>query len=313
MSLTSLIADKSSSFSVFLREEFPSLKSAQSRYLNGAPGLKFPPSSANPGTVGTAYDWRVRLLVDAHPDMTLPLAGAMRIRRKELSAALLTLLAESGIPATTGPITIHPMPDLESFVAKQDEEWICRFSWVLALYTELFRSGAVFPGSPLSLLGSTPSPDDLMALAPDDACRDIATLANATRDTLLPILKEREPVHLGPTFAGSRAVGGADADMCASGLLIEVKSSAGDKRSDGTRRCSLDKSLIYQLLGYVLLDWDDALCMDSIALYAVRFDYLVVWPIEELFVDLRINRPRASLAELRSDFQRAISSSGDTH
>ena len=175
-----------------------------------------------------------------------------------------------------------------------------------ALYTELFRSGALFPGSPLHRLGSSISPGDLISLAPDDACEDIAALAGATRQTVLPILSGRRPVVLGPTFSGSSAVGGADADMCVSGLLVELKSSAGDKRADGSRRCSLGKDVIFQILGYALLDWDDQFSLDTIALYSARFDYLVRWSIEDLIAELRSDLPVVRLAELRSEFMEAI-------
>lgn len=40
---------------------------------------------------------------------------------------------------------------------------------------------------------------------------------------------------MGPTFAGSRFMN-ADADVIAAGLLLELKTNLGNKRSDGTRR-----------------------------------------------------------------------------
>ena len=247
MSLSSLIADTTSPLSVFLNEHFPSLKGTQARYVKGAPPLQFAACSANPGTVGTAFDWRSRFLVDLHPDVRLPLAGAVKVGRSDLFQALVQLLTESGFEVSHGAATITPNPQLESFKGGRDEPWLCRFAWVLALYTELFRSGALFPGSPLHRLGSSISPGDLISLAPDDACEDIAALAGAMRQTVLPILSGRQPVVLGPTFSGSAAVGGADADMSASGLLVELKSSAGDKRADGSRRCSLGKDVIFQI------------------------------------------------------------------
>lgn len=306
MSLSSLIEDRKSSLAVFLADTFPSVKGMQSAYLKAAPPIQIPPCAANPGTVGTAFDWRARLLVDLHPDVRLPLAGALKVGRRDLHDALVHLLAESGFDLSHGIVTITQGPELASFMRERDEPWLDRFVWVLALYTELFRSGGLFPGSALDRLGSSIAPDDLLALAPEEACEDIAALAAATQKTLLPLLIEREPVVVGPTFSGSTSVGGADADMCASGLLVELKSSAGDKRSDGSRRCSLGRDVIFQLLGYLLLDWEDAYELDSIALYSARFDYLASWSTESFVRELRAGLPASTIADLRSEFRRAI-------
>ena len=306
MSLSSLIEDRKSPLAVFLTKAFPSLKGIQSSYLRAAPPLQLPPCAANPGTIGTAFDWRVRLFFDLHPDVRLPLAGALKVGRRDLHDALVGLLAESGFELSLGVVTITQGSELTSYMAERDELWLDRFAWVLALYTELFRSGGLFPGSALDRIGPGITPDDLLSLAPDEACEDIAALAAATRQTLLPVLDERGAVVLGPTFAGSTSVGGADADMCAAGLLVELKSSTGDKRSDGTRRCSLGKDVIFQILGYMLLDWDDEFALDSIALYAARFDYLATWSIEKFVADLRHGLPPSSIADLRSQFRLAI-------
>jgi hypothetical protein len=83
-----------------------------------------------------------------------------------------------------------------------------------------------------------------------------------------------------------------------------MKTTAGDKRDDGSRRCSLGKDVLYQLLGYVLLDWNDTYGLDSIALYAARFNYLRQWNIESLIVEL--GSACSSLNELREKFQHRL-------
>ena len=70
---------------------------------------------------------------------------------------------------------------------------------------------------------------------------------------LLPPLAERPGTWtIRPTFT---QVGGTDADVIATGLLLGLKVTLGDKRPDGTRRGSLDKAYLYQLVGYALLDF----------------------------------------------------------
>jgi hypothetical protein len=59
----------------------------------------------------------------------------------------------------------------------------------------------------------------------------------------------------------------------------------------------------WQILGYVLLDYDDAFGIDQVALYLARQGLLISWPIEEYIAKLA-DRPssltdaRAALREL---------------
>jgi hypothetical protein len=306
MSLSSQIANKNSSVSIFFAEQFPFLKSLQANYVAAAPDIQCRPSSANPGTVGTAYDWRVRLLIDPRPNARLPFLGAVLTGRLDLSESLSQLLLECGIPYEDDHESSSQMADSSGLMSQKDDEWLSRLAWVLACYTELFRARRVFPGSPLSQLGKNPAPEALLALASDEVCGDIASLTQATRNTLLPIIEVRNPIALGPTFAGSRAVKGADADIIAGGLLIDLKASAGTQRSDGSRRCSLGKETIYQLLGYVLLDWDDSFALECVGIYAVRFDYLRLWSIDQFLAELRIGRPEKGIEEIRRAFKERI-------
>jgi len=123
---------------------------------------------------------------------------------------------------------------------------------------------------------------------------------------LLPALAARGgPLHLGPTFGGSLDVGGADADAIAGGLLVDRKVNLGDRRRDGRRRCSLDLGTLLQLLGYLLLDYQDAHRVQALGVYAARYAYLATWPVADLFAELASGP--INLAEVRADFQQAAS------
>jgi hypothetical protein len=79
---------------------------------------------------------------------------------------------------------------------------------------------------------------------------------------------------LGDRADGSQLVGGADADLIAAGLLVDLKVTLGDKRRDGTRRLSLDKAEVYQLVGYTLLDFDDIYRIGEVGIFSARYGYL---------------------------------------
>ena len=69
----------------YLRERFPNLRDLQRRYLEPLAGaIPLAPSDgarvAYPyGTVGTAFDWQVRLLLDPAPDLSLAFYGAFNL------------------------------------------------------------------------------------------------------------------------------------------------------------------------------------------------------------------------------------------
>jgi len=106
-----------------------------------------------------------------------------------------------------------------------------------------------------------------------------------------------EPLILNPLFAGSGEIGGADADLIAAGCLIDVKTTVDPKFSK-TR-------LLYQLLGYVLLDYEDAYRIRSVAIYLSRQALLVRWPLQPL-VAMLVGGKAPSLSELRGSFREAV-------
>jgi hypothetical protein len=149
-------------------------------------------------------------------------------------------------------------------------------------------------------------------LASEAEVTDVRTLTVEARRVLLPALAARGgPLHVGPSFVGSPDVGGADGDVIVGGLLAEWKTTRGDpRRSDGRRHCRLDRDTLYQLLGYLLLDYQDEYAIDTLALYSARYVYLVTWPVVELLTELA-GGP-VDLAELRIGFQEAARRSAST-
>jgi hypothetical protein len=68
-------------------------------------------------------------------------------------------------------------------------------------------------------------------------------------------------VVTGPSFTGSRDVGGADADLIVGTCLVEVKTSTKPVTTQHT---------LQQVVAYALLDYDDEYAIDEVAIFHAR-------------------------------------------
>lgn len=188
--------------------------------------------------------------------------------------------------------------------AALDADRLARACWALALFTEVRRRSGLVAGSPLALLDPAASLEELLALPSADEIADLLALADAARRELVPALAARGGrVRVGPTFAGSLDLA-ADADLIAGGLLLELKVNLGDPRSDGRRRCSLGRQTLYELLGYLLLDYDDAYRVEALGVYSARYAHLAIWPLTEL-LGVLAGGP-VDLAQARAQFRQVV-------
>jgi hypothetical protein len=293
LSLTSELHDPRSPISRYLRTRFPHTRDLQRRYRQ--PVAEVVPLAPADGaavayaTLGGAFDWRMRYLLTPSPDLHLAVVGTLQGSKR------LWRLAGELVGALGGTVRLRlragptdPDPPMTARIqgpAGLDEEPLARACYALALFTEVFRGG-LRPGSRLLALPPKASLDDLLGLARKEEVADLLALTEAARGRLLPALAARGgPLHLGPTFAGSLEVGGADADVIAAGLLLEWKVNMGERRN-GRRRCSLSLATIHQLLGYLLLDYEDAYRVEALGVYAARYGYLATWPVAELLGEL---------------------------
>ncbi|WP_144831122.1 hypothetical protein [Microbacterium sp. BH-3-3-3] len=112
---------------------------------------------------------------------------------------------------------------------------------------------------------------------------------------LVPLLDEWKgsaiPVVSNPTFMGSLAVGGADADFIVGDLLVEIKT-----REQITSPWIRDT--LFQLLGYTLLDVDDAHGIRRVGLLLPRQLHLQIWSLDELLG----SDAEEALPEIRNKF-----------
>ncbi|SDS81086.1 hypothetical protein [Microterricola viridarii] len=115
---------------------------------------------------------------------------------------------------------------------------------------------------------------------------------------LVPLLQEWDEAEAdgrvytpNPTFLGSNAVGGADADLVIDDLLVEVKT-----REQITNPWIRDT--LFQLLGYALLDIDDLHGIRRVAILLPRQPYIAIWDLD----DLLGRDADDALPELREEF-----------
>jgi hypothetical protein len=178
-----------------------------------------------------------------------------------------------------------------------DAELLARGCWALALLTEAFRSVQAAATGPLSRFqGRTVTADGLMALAPPAGLDQLARFREVFESTLLPRLASRTgPWTLGPAFAGSALIGGADGDLIAAGLLLDLKTSA---------KLTLAVKDLFQVIGYALLDFDDEYKITELGIFSARYAYLARWDLARLLDDLAGHQ--VSLPATRQEFRQLL-------
>ena len=178
-----------------------------------------------------------------------------------------------------------------------DESALCRLCFVAAHYEDIYRTGEVRRYSMLA--GATPATtlDDLTSVVPGYATEDIGRqTALAARPFAQFRALPPEVRTCGPTFQGSQDIGGADADFILGGLLLDCKAAIQPRR--------LGRAEIYQLAGYLLLDYDDWYGIDRVGLYLSRQGALIVWSVEDFLRRLGATVP---VKDLRSLLRRHLS------
>lgn len=223
-----------------------------------------PIAGANPGTVGTAFDYRLRY------DLAL-------YRCTDTVAAHSLLLVCGADPALSQAVRAF-LADTDRLVADlaadrcrlsdSDNRELIRRCVVLALLESVFRSGMY-----THLL---PVPEELINLVSDAVVTDVEALyrsASTVFEPLAgPVRAEKVPYLANPTFVGSLDVGGADADMLIGDVLVELKTT---KALDGAAL----RSALLQLVGYCLLDYDDTCGIRQVGVYFARQELVRTWPV----------------------------------
>ncbi len=173
MSLTSYLEDKESELARFFDGTFPNRQELLRRYRVDSPPLRVaPPVGTNPGTVGTAFDFLLRFELVPSPNLYLAMLGADLAGRKYV-ALLDELVDRLGCTVTEVAVGSTAAANASSAPQRRDTELVCRGSYVAALLAEVYRSGEVWPGSPLSQVTKGTTLDQILELVPDIAVADL--------------------------------------------------------------------------------------------------------------------------------------------
>jgi hypothetical protein len=117
--------------------------------------------------------------------------------------------------------------------------------------------------------------------------------ARRSDNPLLPAIASRPGLWaVGPVFAGSQIMRG-DADLIAGGLLTELKTTI--------KKPSLGVTDLWQMLGYVFMDYADEFAITDVALFSARYGYLAQWNLDMLLAQLA-GKPVTASA-LRAEFR----------
>jgi hypothetical protein len=69
----------------------------------------------------------------------------------------------------------------------------------------------------------------------------------------------------------------ADADLIAAGLLLDLKTDS---------KFSLGVAVMFQIMGYVLLDFDDAYGLTELGVFSARYAHVATWELNALLDEL---------------------------
>ena len=318
MSLTRHLDSRDSPVRRFLYDRFPDTKPALSdcqAALASAQTIEPNPrvSSGDAGLIGHAIDYRIRYYFAVTPTHQLVAYNGATIAcdlfRSNASGRRLRNVPERPLPKRLRKEFFASLEDtltgtrpVRRRLERVDEEILARYCITLAYFEQVYRrGGASSSDSPLFLLDH-PSPvksvDRLLALAQPHWIADLCNLSWAFYDRYAELLTL--PTVLNPKFLGSPDVGGADADLIIDGCLIDIK----------TKMNPMDKlaPVLYQLLGYALLDYADVHEIQEVGIYFARQAVLVRWALTDLIRVLgRGDMP--TIESLREQFEHVAQSS----
>lgn len=321
MSLTSHLENPTSPIGQFIKQRFAHTinltKTANQQLRSVQSILPVQADKSYPyGTIGAAIDYRIRYAFAITPyQRFVAWLGAMVLALKPLESyddvpiewdELIGMRIPFDVSAgvAQGP---YPLKLIKAFFASLDdcldaiqpvgkrlepeaELTLARYCYLLSLFESAFRSDRYMLG-PLMMPEPKRSVEELFAIPQDICLEDLAALFNRFYEGYQHLLTA--PHVLNPTFAGSNDIGGADADLIVNGCLIDIKTSKSPK---------IDSMYLYQLAGYLLLDYDDKFHIESLAIYMARQGLLLTWSVPEFLRQLTQDE-NITLTSLRQEFR----------
>jgi hypothetical protein len=124
---------------------------------------------------------------------------------------------------------------------------------------------------------------------------DVTTMVSGLQDDLHAI--GRDGVVFGPSLAGSRDVGKAEADLIAGDTLIEIKA---------TKEVAPSRKVLCQIAAYLLLDYTDEYSIRHVGLLSGRWGTYKTWEAEAYLAKLAGAIRRLDLEDVRAEFESAL-------
>ena len=279
MSLHAHLRSRSSPVRAWFEESFPATRAVAmeaNRSLRGGDHRTAcpvpPPRGSDCSLVGMAVDYlvRVHLRPDAL-DRTVAQTGAQMLDHRLRGERAARVERE----AVRRIAQAEPWRRL-----LDDDEWpeMCAACAGLARLEQWYRAGPAVLGYTVDPLRHVEGLDDFVSTTVGEASlADLAHLGRIAVEDHLDLRRCRT-LALNPRFRESLALGGADADLVCDGLLLEWKATATGS--------VVGREELWQLLGYVLADGDDAHRLRSVGISAVRWRRRASWSIEELVSEL---------------------------
>lgn len=316
MSLTSELKNPKSEVSLFMRSQFPNTRRvmALSRGRLGQDIQTCRPAGQVPWPlIGTALDYRIRFYFPQVGHKGTLKNLICYIGAAKACGGKIVYDESDNIECFIPPVEKQPrhleadvllsfFTELEVFLnrtapaqrrlSEADENTLLRYCVVMAALDAFYRAGY---DQNAVLINLTPkaSLEELLAISEDEWIDDLRSLSWNFYDNFNPLLFQK--VCLNPTFDGSEFLLGADADLIVDGCLIDIKTTINPLK---------DAQWIYQVLGYVLLDWHDENQIREVGIYFSRQGFLLKWNIDDLLLVLM--EEAVSLAELRDRWYKAL-------
>lgn len=305
MSITRSLKDPEGPVRQFMSEQFPSTRSvvrAANAELKGANTIR-PAEPVGWGTVGGAAEQRIKFYL-GEP------SGLLRDQRRSVQGGAFLLQSEGGHldwigmsleegQSVLGDVVPEFFGELEdvlsrsrqssTYLGEDDEELLCRCCVVLTMFEQMGRLML----SPQTLfVNPTPaeSVQELLSRIPGSWVEDLRNISRAFRDSHKDFILGANTVTFAPAFEGLAIGGRSEADLLVDGLLIDIKTTVTPK---------IKSEMLYQLLGYALLDYADEHEIRWVGVYMARQAHLVRWELSKLVGALGCEK---SLEELRSLF-----------
>lgn len=242
----------------------------------GSPTVPMVPG-ADAGMVGTAFDYRLRFhFAPCRVKDFVAWQGAALLRRLDPSTEVPVARFFSNLDtlaSTLSPAGHHLEAD--------EERLLDAYCVVLAQLESVYRTrGGWLPHLPPTATSKArPNAEPLLQLAPESTVEDVVNLSHSASDAMSPLIpyvaNGSLPYHPNPVFAGSSAIGGADADFIIATTIFELKTTK-------TLDAAAVRNALLQLLGYSLLDYDDEYGIRRVGIYFARHGWVKAWPLWEL-------------------------------